>query len=191
VKKSILITSILFYSFQSFSQLKIDKKEGSSVVIKLSTGIKVNDGSTLKKEYIIINDTNCPIQMVDVGIETSYAASEFSFNPIGLLKSKEPIVAYEVVHLIYNVFGEHMESLSNTEIIDFEGEKNFSRYSSWYASENNVGEYLICISYVSNVRTKSGKIWHYNFKALKEQLNKIEFTFEEGFVPKKNVEKDK
>jgi hypothetical protein len=154
-------------------------------------GIKVNDGSTLKKEYITINDTNCPIQMVDAGIETSYAASKYSFNPIGLLKSKEPIVAYEVVHLIYNVFGEHMKSLSNTEIIDFEGEKNFSRYSSWYASENNVSEYLICISYVSNVRTKSGKIWHYNFKALKEQLNKIEFTFEEGFVPKKNAEKDK
>lgn len=191
MKKIILIISILFYSFQSFSQLIVDKKEGSSVVTKLTMGIKVNDGSTLKREYTTINDTNCPIQMVDVGIETSYAASRYEFKPIGLLKSKEPIVAYEVVHLIYNVFGEHMKSLSNTEIIDFEGQKDFSKYSSWYASENNVTEYLICVSYVSNVRTKSGKIWHYNFKALKEQLNKLEIVFEEGFVPKKDVDKGK
>ncbi len=189
MKKSILITIILFYSFQSFSQLIVDKKEGSSVVTKLPMGIKVNDGSTLKREYIIINDTNCPIQMVNVGIETLYAASKYKFNPIGFLKSKETIVAYEVVHLIYNVFGEHIKSLSNTEIIDFEGEKTFSDYLSWYASESNVSEYLICVSYVSNVRTKSGKIWHYNFKALKEQLNKLEIVFEEGFIPKKDAEK--
>jgi len=191
MKKITLLSIILFYSFQSFSQLTVAKKEGSSVVTKLGMGIKVNDGSSLKREYTTINDPNCPIQLNDVGIETSYGSSSYSFKPIGNLTTKEPIVAYEVVHLIYNVFGEHMKSLSNTEITDIDGQKDFSKYSSWYASENNVSEYLICVSYVSNVRTKSGKLWHYNFKALKDQLNKLEITFEEGYVPKKDGEKDK
>ena len=84
-----------------------------------------------------------------------------------------------------------MKTLSNTEITDIDGQKEFSKYSSWYASENNVSEYLICVSYVSNIRTKSGKIWHYNFKALKDQLNKLEISFEEGYLPKKDNEKEK
>jgi hypothetical protein len=160
-------------------------------MLKIGLGIKVNDGSSLKREQITINDSNCPVQLSDIGIVPSYSSSRYSFEPTGSITTQEPITAYEIVHLIYNVFGEHMKSLSNTAITDIDGQSFFRPYSSWYASENNVSEYLICISYVSNVRTKSGKIWHYNFKALKEQLNKIEFTFEEGFVPKKNVEKDK
>ena len=191
MKKITFFFIILFCSFQAFSQLTVDKKEGGSVVTKLGMGIKVNDGSSLKREYTTINDSNCPVQLTDVGIETSYGSSSYSFRPIGNLTVKEPIVAYEVVHLIYNVFGEHMKSLSNTEITDIDGKKDFSKYSSWYASENNVSEYLICVSYVSNVRTKSGKLWHYNFKALKDQLSKLEITFEEGYVPKKDGEKGK
>lgn len=191
MKRNLLTVICLSYSIISFSQLTVDRKEGSSVVTKLAMGIKVNDGSTLKREYITINDSNCPIQISDVSIRTSYGASKYEFTPVGVLRPKEPIVAYEVIHLIYNVFGEYMKTLSNTEIIDFDGGRNFSNYVSWYASERNVSEYLICVSYVSNVRTKSGKVWHYNFKALKEQLNQLEFAFEEGFVPKKDAEKGK
>ena len=191
MKQIILFAILLFSSICSFSQLTVAKKEGSSVVTKLGMGIKVNDGSSLKREYITVNDPNCPVQLNDVGIETSYGSSGYSFKPIGNLTTKEPIVAYEVVHIIYNVFGEHMRSLSNTAITDIDGQKDFSRNSSWYASESNVSEYLICVSYVSNVRTKSGTLWHYNFKALKDQLYKLEITFDEGYVPKKDDEKEK
>lgn len=190
MKKITFFTILIFYSVHSFSQLTVTKKEGGSVVTNLGMGIKLNDGSSLKREYTTINDPNCPIQLNDVGIETSYG-SRYFFRPIGNLTTKEPIVAYEIVHLIYNVFGEHIKSLSNTAIADIDGQKDYSKYSSWYASENNVSEYLICISYVSNVRTKGGKIWHYNFKELKDQLNKLEITFEEGYLPKKDSEKEK
>jgi archaellin len=191
MKKITIFALCLFYSIVSFSQLTVSKKEGSSVVTKLGMVIKVNDGSSLKREQTTINDASCPIQLSDIGVETSYSSSSYSFKPTGSLTTKEPIVAYEVTHLIYNVFGEHMKTLSNTEITDIDGQKEFSKYSSWYASENNVSEYLICVSYVSNVRTKSGKIWHYNFKVLKDQLNKLEISFEEGYLPKKDNEKEK
>lgn len=187
-KVTILAILLTCYSY-SYSQLTVNKKEGSSVITKLGMGINVNDGSSLTREYTTINDESCPIQLNDVGIETSYGSSKYSFKPIGSLTTKEPIVAYEVVHLIYNVFGEHMKSLSNKEVTDINGKKEFSKYISWYASENNVSEYLICISYISKVRTKSGIIWHYNFKALKEQLNKLEVIFEEGYIPKKDTDK--
>jgi hypothetical protein len=80
---------------------------------------------------------------------------------------------------------------SKTQISDIDGQQIFSPTSSWYATENNVSEYFICISYVANVRTKSGQIWHYNFTAIKEQLHKLKIAFEEGYLPKKDAEKDK
>ena len=189
MKRTILILICLSYSVASISQLTVRKREGNSVVSSLGMGVKINDGSSLKREQITINDSTCPIQLSDIGIETYFNSSKLSFKPNGDFITKEPIVAYEVVHLIYNVFGEHIKSLSNTAITDIDGQSFFSKYSSWYASERNVSEYLICVSYVSNVRTKSGKVWHYNFKVLKEQLNQLEFIFEEGFTPKKDSEK--
>ncbi len=191
MKKITLFALCLLYSIFSYSQLTVTKKEGSSVVTKLGMGIKVNDGSTLKREQITINDATCPIQLSDIGIETAYSSSSYSFKPTGSFTTKEPIAAYEIIHLLYNVFGEHIKSLSNTEISDINGQKEFSSYSSWYASENNVSEYLICVSYVANVRTKEGKIWRYNFKALKEQLNNLEILFEEEYLPKKDTDKGK
>ena len=191
MKKILMTAFCFFYSIVSFSQLTVTKKQGSSVVTKLGMGIKVNDGSSLFREQITINDPNCPVQLSDVGVETSYGSSSYSFKPTGSFTTKEPIVAYEVIHLIYNVFGEHMKTLSNTEITDVDGQKNFSKYSSWYASENNVSEYFTCVSYVANVRTKSGTLWRYSYKALKEQLDKLEITFEEGYLPKKDNDNDK
>lgn len=182
---------VLFSSITCFSQLSVEKKGGGSVVTKLSSGIKVNDGSTIIREYLVINDAACPVQLNGVGIETSYSSSGYEFKPVGNINTKEPIVAYEIVHILYNVFGEYIKSLSNKEIVDIDGQKNFSKYSSWYASENNVSEYLICVSYVSNVRTKDGRIWHYDFKALKDYLAKLEITFEEGYDPRQDIEKGK
>ena len=190
--KELLIFSFLtFYSFSAFSQLSVSKKDGGTVITKLGMGVKVNEGSSLLRDYITINDENCPVQLNDVGIETTYFSSRYSFKPSGDLMAKEPIAAYEVIHLIYNVFGEHMKTLSNKEIKDIEGKKEFSKYTSWYASENNVSAYLICVSYVSNVRTKDGKLWKNNFQSLKDQLNKLEISFEEEYLPKKDIEKEK
>lgn len=189
MKQVILISIILFQSLLSFSQLSVTKKTGSSVVTRLGFDNKINDGSSLKREYTTVNDSNCPVQLIDVGIETSCASARCFFRPRGSLTTKEPIVAYEVVHLIYNVFGEHIKTLSNTEVTDIDKEREFTSFTTWYTTVNNISEYLICVSYVSNVRTKSGKLWHYNFKELKDQLNKLEIAFEEGYVLNKNVEK--
>lgn len=187
--RSILVAvNVFLFTLAGSAQLTITKADGGSVVTKLGMGIKINDGSSLHREYITINDANCPVQLNDVGIETSYASS-YSFRPIGGIEAKDSIVAYEVDHVLYNIFGEHMKSLSDKEVTDIIGKKNFSKYSSWYASENDVSEYLICVSYAENVRTKSGVIWHYSYKAIKEQLDTLKIAFEEGYAPKKDPDK--
>lgn len=194
MKRFVVLLSCLIFTSNIFSQLTVSKVEGGSVVTKLSMGIKVNQGSSLKRDWVTINDPACPIQLNDIGIETSYGSStssSYSFKSVGSFVTKEPIVAYEVVHVLYNVFGEHMKSLSNQEVTDIDVKSDFSKYASWYASENDVSEFLICVTYVSNVRTKSGLLWHYSYKPIKEQLDKLKIYFEEGYAPKKDKEKDK
>jgi hypothetical protein len=131
------------------------------------------------------------MQIADVGIKTVYASPGYEFKPVGNVMAKEPITAYDLHHVLYNVFGEHIKTLSNQDVKDIEGTQEFSKYLSWYASENNISEYLICVSYVANVRTKEGTIWHYGYGPIKEQLNKLKIAFEEGYAPKEDKSKDK
>lgn len=193
MKKSILLIFLCVNFTSIFAQITVTKTEGSSVVTKLSMGIKVNDGSSLIREKITINDAQCPVQLNNVGIQPIYSSSRsnYTFNPEGNLVTKEPIVALEVYHVLYDVFGEYIKTLSNTEVLDVLGQHDISKSSIWYASENDISNYFSCVSYVANVRTKNGQLWHYDFKAIKDQLDLLKISFEEGYIPKKDNDKDK
>ena len=186
---NLLIVFSLF-SLLSFAQIQVGKKDGGSVVTKLGLGVKVNDGSSLNREYVILNDANCPVQLTDAGIETSYGERSYAFKPIGTLSVKEPIAAFEVNFVLYDVFGEHIKTLSGKEITDVGSNANLSKIGSWYATENQVSEYLICVGYVAKVRTQKGTIWSYDYKAIKEQLEKLKIAFEESYKPKKDLGKE-
>ena len=184
MKNILSLLTLLLISIFSFSQIQSSKADGGTVLTKLGYGITVNEGSTLKRDWITLNDPTCPVQLNNVGINTNYDDSRYSFRPVGEISVSEPIVAYEIHHVLYNVFGEYMQTLSNQQVKDISGTLSFGKYSSWYASENDVSEYFIVVSYVSNVRTKNGVIWKYKPKEIKEELNKTKINYEEGFVPK-------
>jgi hypothetical protein len=188
MKKIIIICLVLGINIQTKAQIEMTKSEGSSVTTKLGYGIVVNNGSSLKREKIVLNDSNCPVQLNDVGIETIFS-DKYSFNPTGFYTAKVPVVAVEVAHILYDVYGEHMKTIYNSEIKDIEGIHNLAKSGSWDATENNVSSYFICVSYVANVRTKNGQLWHYNFNAIKEQILQLKMEFNEAYLPKKVIEK--
>lgn len=191
MKKSILLIFLCsIITISVFSQITVIKSEGNPVIkAKYSTKNWINEGSSIKRENIIINDAECPVQLNDVTVVPVLIASDYGFKPLGSIVTNQPIVAYEVFHIIYNVFGEYIVTLSNLEVTDIDGQKNIPEDLSWYASKNNVLTYFSCVSYVANVRTKSGMVWHYNFSAIKEQLDILQISFEEGYIPKKDTDK--
>jgi hypothetical protein len=180
---------VFFVSVESINaQISTNKMDGGSVVTKLDTGLKVNENSTLSRQWIILNEVNCPVQLGNVGIQALYADSQYNFIPVGNISLTVPIVAFEIVHVLYNVFGEYITTLSNTKISDMNGNISLEKYRLWYANENHISEYFICVSYVQNVRTSKGIIWHCNFKDMKEHLEKEQIKFEEEYALK-NVRK--
>lgn len=187
--KKLLIIMLALVSTNAFAQISITKNQGSSVVTVLGLGVKLNDGSSLFREKINLNDSSCPIQINDGEIQTFYYDRSYYFKQIGTITISEPIVAYEIVYVLYNVFGEHIKTLSSTNIIDLEGIQELPKGSRWYADDNEASEYFKCVAYVANVRTKSGKLWKYNYLAIKEKLGDLEIAFEEGFLPDNDPKK--
>jgi hypothetical protein len=191
VKKINLFLFLSLLTVSAFCQLDVKRIDGGSVVTKLTMGIKVNDGSSLSREFIVINSPTGPLQLSDVGINTVYNGNSYNFVPVGTITPKEPITAYEIHHVLYNVFGKHMKTLSNKVVTDINENRGFSKFTSWYASENNVEEYLICVSYIANVRNASNLLWHYDVKDIQAELNKIKLKFDESYEPPKLSDKEK
>ncbi|MBK9402366.1 MAG: hypothetical protein IPN36_16435 [Bacteroidetes bacterium] len=129
----------------------------------MTSGDKINEGSTLSRDYYLINAKDCPLQLSNVGIKTSYR-TRGAFTSTDKVIPSEPIAAYEVHHVLYNIFGEHIRTLSNDAVSDLKLPTDFNQDFNWYASINDVSEYLICVSYVAKVRTLNRTIWRYNFK---------------------------
>ena len=168
----------LIFSTTAVAQLSTLRVSGGSVITKLESGASINPGSTLTREWIILNDKRCPIELNNkVGINAKYLNTRYRFEPVGSVIPSEAIVAFEIHHVLYNVFGGHIKTLKNLKVLDLNGQMEMN------GSEDQLTEYLTCVSFIATVRTANGDIWKYNPTAIKEELSKIEVQYEEGYRP--------
>lgn len=186
LKHVLFIGAILPFYLSAQSQMIVTDEQGSSVETELGYGYSVNKGSSLMRQVITLNDTLCPVQVVDITAETTYADRKYRFKSKGWVNPKKPISAYEIHIVLYNVFAEHIKTLSMQDVSDLSSPVSVDGESGWYADENDVSEYLISVAYVANVRTKDGQLWRYNYKAIEEELAKLNIAFSEENLPKKN-----
>jgi hypothetical protein len=178
---------VIFGSWTN-AQMVVSRKDGTSVETPLGYGLAVNKGSTLVRQVITVNDTLCPLQLESVTVETSYLDRNYRFKSKGSIAPVTPLSAYEIHIVLYNVFGEHLKTLSGTEVTDLVAPMSIGNELSWYGSENEVSEYFISVAYVANVRTKEGQLWHYNYDTIKDALGELKIAFEEEYLPKNNTD---
>jgi hypothetical protein len=183
-KLNLILAALLLFSLSLSAQIKAVKSVGGSVITDLGMGVKVNKGSSLNREWVLIHDMDCPVQLNSVGVITTYENSRYSFRPTGGVAVKQPITAFEVRHMLYNVFGEYIKTLSNVEVTDITtGIFEFEKYSSWFATESQVTEYFTVVSYVAYARTEDGVVWRYNEISIKEELLKLKISYDESYLP--------
>jgi len=63
-----------------------------------------------------------------------------------------------------------LQSLNNIDVTDINGTKDLSKSGSWRPNENEVSEYLSCVSYVAAVRTSTGVIWRFKPEVIKQRV---------------------
>jgi hypothetical protein len=82
------------------------------------------------------------------------------------IQVQQPIVAVEIRHILYDVFGDHMQNLSNVEAKDFSvGPSTLEGTWSAYR-ENDITEHLTTVTYVAAVRLSDGKTWKFPLEQL-------------------------
>jgi hypothetical protein len=164
--------------------------DGGTVVTELGFNIKVNEKSALRRTWTVLNDPSCPIQLSDAGIKTLYR-DHYIFNATGSAKTSKPVQAFEIRYLLYDVFGEHLRTLSSTEVTDLPADFSFQlgKSGTWRAWETDVSQLLTVVAFVAQFRGEDGKIWRYNQKAIGDELGRIQLKVTGVFDPTKDKEK--
>jgi hypothetical protein len=163
--------------------LQVEELSGGSVVTNLGYGIQVNKGSSLQRRWFVINDPSCPVQLSGAGISTGYQSSsiggDYKYKATGLATTSETMTAFEVRYLLFDIWGEHLRTLSDTEVSDLKAQVALKDTGSWSTWENEVSEVFTVVSFVARVRRPDGTVWQYDASSLLQQVEKIKVTLTE------------
>ena len=169
-------------------RIQVTTLKGGSVITDLGYNVKVNKGSSLQRTWVVLNDSSAPIQLDSAGIKTAYGKRNYKYRPVGSVLASKAVSAFQVRYLLYDMFGEHLKTLSGTEVVDVAAGASYplTDIGTWRAWENDVSKLLTVVVFVAQVRTANGKIWRYDKDAIGDQLNQIHLRVTSGvFEPSK------
>jgi len=165
--------------------------DGGSITTHLGYGISVAGGSSIHREWISVHDSRLPIKLEGTpGVKTYYQDRSYggdyiyksNFNLIAL----ESITAIEINFLLFDIWGNHVKSLSLTEVVDISQGTPKSFTGEWSAlSENEVEKYYASISYISKVRIKDGKVLEAEKSPIVKEALKFSSKFTEADLESK------
>lgn len=179
-------------------KISILRGDGGSITTPLGHGIAVAKGSSLRREWITINDERLPVRFDAVtGISTVYASERYSgryeYRTKLKLVAREPISAIQVRYLTFDVWGEHVRTLSFEEVEDISTgpTKEFSGVWNVY-SENDVERHYASIAYIARVRMKTGRVITADATAALQEAKKFSQKFTAADLePPKSKEPEK
>lgn len=142
----------------------VTRADGGRITTELGYGIAVAKGSSLKREWIAVHDSTIPVDLEGTpGISTGYVSKqyggEYRYRTKFQITTKQPIRAVEVRFLTFDVWGNHVRSLSFEEVADVAAGVTKDLQGEWALySENDVERHYASIAYVARVRVEDGHV---------------------------------
>jgi hypothetical protein len=171
MRKLILMAVLFFTTSANASGYKIDRDVDGPFAFTIS-GVKINEGSTLTRESILFNDPASPILINSHSTKVVYKDRGFRFSGTTEIQLKSEVVAVQVRTILYDVFGQHMKNLANTQPKDLSpGSSTIS--GEWRALDNDITELLTTVTYVARVRLADGTQWVFDAKNLQLALSSL------------------
>jgi hypothetical protein len=159
-------------------EISITKADGGSVQTSSRTG--VNLGSSVHRRWFIINDTTCPVTLGNVGPSPHYVGPSYQLDAQGFVQAAENILAFEILFPMFDLWGDHMHTLSLNHVEDLAPKLPLRLEGSWYATENDVREYFTAVAFVDKVMTADGKIWRADRKLITQKLAEVQIQVSES-----------
>ena len=149
-------------------------------------GIPMNEGSTMQRESIVLNVPDSPVRFTSASMSFDYEDRRFQYNVAAQLEAAVPIAALEVRHVLFDLFGEHMQNLSNTDATDITP-GNYSMDGTWnILRDNAVTEHLTTVSFVAQARLENGRVWKFDSDVLSASLRSLNLDQEVEDDPDQN-----
>lgn len=187
------VITFLFATLISGSGLmaatNVSRESGGSIRTELAYGIVVNDSSSLQREWITIHDDAIPANLVGTtGVKTVFKKSgrndgrgDFLYSTNYALETNVDIAAIEVRFLTFDIWGDHLKTLSATNIQDMKSGDTLKLAASWSVfSENEVSEFYASIAYIAQLRTKAGRVIKANHSVVLQEAQKFSAKFKES-----------
>lgn len=161
-------------SFSAYSEILPSFKDGGSVVIPQEYGSDHNEGSSLRRSWVTLDDVQCPLEIIDAGISIPGERLNTWFRAAGHVKPRLPISAFEVRFILIDVFGNFIRTLSHTVFKDFSADVEVPLTDSWSVqSDHDLLLVHTVVAFVAQVRTSEGSIWRYDVQELVESFSQI------------------
>ena len=146
---------------------------------------QANVGSKLSRIWVVVNDPNLPVQISDY---TGIIPSFYSFPephwlygvPYSIVVT-EPIVAFEVKIIPFDIWGESETLLSTTEIHDLWVGEQFYFEGTWpVLREGAATKHYASVAFVAQVKLTSGEILRADTGTIIEQARNFKEDFSAG-----------
>ena len=153
-----------------------------------------NDKSTLRREWIFLNDPALPVCFViqkqmsglampcNAGVKTGKTFNghsyDWEYSVRSVLRTSVGLAAIEIRHLTFDVWGDHVRTLSATEIADKEADSLVVTDGTWKIfTDNEPWHFYASISYVAQIRTSDGKVLKANYDAVVREAQRFSERF--------------
>lgn len=129
---------------------------GSPMEFDIGYGIVVNEGSSLQRVALIVQDKRLPARIVDFTVKTPLNDS-WQYEIDYSVELDDPITTIEVRFIPFDVWGDTGTPLSSTTIQDIDG-SIWSDDGEWRLSETDAIKHYAMIAYVAQIKTADGRI---------------------------------
>lgn len=149
---------------ESPSTFSVTTADGGAITTHLGYGIAVAKDSSLRREWIAVHDSAFPVDLEGTpGIRTIYKSERYggSYRYEGqfTLLARAPVQAFQVRFLTFDVWGNHVRTLSYEEVVDLPADSSKKFLGEWNLySENDVERHYASIAYVARVRLADGRV---------------------------------
>ena len=125
-----------------------------------------------------MNIPTSPVRISGAQVSFDYESRRFQYEVSTQLEATVLVRALEVRHVLYDVFGDHMRNLSNTEAIDIApGQRTLDGVWNMF-QENDLSEHLTTVTYVARARLEDGSVWNADMGAIVVALESLDLDRE-------------
>lgn len=159
----ILCLQPLFGQIKPDTTLQVREEDGGSVAVRTASGF-MNQDSSLKRRWVVIDDLNSPAALDHAGVYSRFDEKENMqyLKPAGVVSPREAISAIEVRYVLFDVWGQHLRTASLTRLVDSSTHLDLRTGINWPALDSEVSQLVTTVAFVARVRTSEGDVWTFD-----------------------------